>query len=656
MKIRFVDKKNIMWMKRICMLFTMTHGIPICIEELNHTIDSSSTCHFLNREPIDLYINNTIYIPPSPYNLTIVNIYRSANKDYVFMGIDSDAGRELDCSIFQAVSGNTVANISNTNPETCMVSWNNLEPSTAFMYLYVPSGTLQYIRLLIVEVSPTNIPISPKLPYILGAFTLKAVDSTILSVRITLKAYQSCISAPTNVQLVFFDDSKEICREPLTSDELLQYSTNISISELEKCQSNEQYFVRLVMDSDCVTVSTILLPSTDMIQFRVQRDSNIIVSTTDIQVVSTYLDPIFDPYEPSFTLESNNCSESLLYPTAVIRVRQKFKYGGAGAIPIAGKTAVLDHTILYLQSIDCDSNETCEVEYSSSECILCSLNRTGYFQMNARMELPDKVFTEPVESPAFLLKGAISLSMCTEPGKVEDLTLDTNGRAEFPVEPTVDGIILAVSAKSDLAVIIESILAEDLLSGSSALITIANKEKMMREPLSNYFSDVHFCRHETVLNGCSVPFYFGQNTAGTIMETVPSSTLNTVWQVPGKGYFQCQDVNNDRNTDRIILNPSTWFTPVNGMYSFKLTVTARLSTCAPIKNRRVLSSPSQIIKTVTQVNLNYSTDTRSSSSKETLAIGLGVGIPLSVLFFTGAGFYLSRSRSTRHGMVIPEWS
>ena len=639
-----------MWMKIICVLLTMTQGIPICLED--------SACHFLNREPIDLYTNNTIYIPPSPYNLTIVNIYRSGNKDYVFMGIDSDAGRELDCSIFQAVSGNTVANISNRNPETCMVSWNNLEPSTAFMYLYIPSGTLQYIRLLIVEVSTTHIPISAKLPYILGAFTLKAVDSTTLSIRMTLKAYQSCISAPTNVQLVFFDNSKEICREPLTSDELLQYSSNIPISDLEKCKSNEQYFVRIVMESDCVTMSTILLPSTDMIQFRVQRDSNIIVSTADIQVISTYLDPICDPYEPSFTLESNNCSESLLYPTAIIRVRQKFKHGGAGAIPIAGKTAVLDHTILYLQSIECDTNETCEVEYSSSECILCSLNRTGYFQMNARMELPNKVFTEPVESPAFLLKGAISLSKCTEPGKVEDLTLDTNGRAEFPVEPTVDEMILAVSANSDLAVVIESILAEDLLGGSSTLFTITNKERMMREPVSNYFSDVHFCRHETVLNGCSVPFYFGQNTTGTIMETIPSSTLNTMWRVPGKGYFQCQDVNNDRNTDRFILNPSTWFTPVNGMYSFKLTVTARLSTCAPITNRRELSSLSQIIKTVTQVNLNYSMDTRSinSSSKKTIAIGLGVGIPLSVLFFTGAGFFLSRSKRMRHGMVIPEWS
>ena len=380
-------------------------------------------------------------------------------------------------------------------------------------------------------------------------------------------------------------------------------------------------------------------------RFQVHRDSNIIISTTDIEVVPTYLDPSFDSYEPSFTLEPGDCTNaSLSYPTAIINVRQKFAYAGAGAIPIPGQYAALDHAVLYLKSMTCDVNQVCEAVYSSNECILCSSSSLGSFHMNARMELPGQVLTKMVESPLFPLNEPISLSVCTMPIIGEDMSSETEARADFPTTPTVDELTLAVSAKSDLAVIIDSILADDLISGSSWLITSSNKVRMIHEPLSNYYNDIHFCRYETVENGCSSPFYFEQNTSGTIMDTVPDNILNSVWRVPAKGYFQCQDVVKDRQTDRVSFNPSTWFTPMDGLFSFKLTVTSRLSTCAPITDRRTLLSASQIIKTVTWVHLTYSADLRSETSSEKLAIGLGVGIPISILFISGIGFFWLRYR------------
>jgi hypothetical protein len=229
----------------------------------------------------------------------------------------------------------------------------------------------------------------------------------------------------------------------------------------------------------------------------------------------------------------------------------------------------------------------------------------------------------------------------------------------MPVLPTVDEVVLSVSADSDMSVIIETVLAEDLVDGSSTLISMSNKVKMMREPLSEYFKDVHFCRYETSLNGCSKPFYLAQTTAGTIMDTVPLETLNSVWRVPGKGYFQCEDVEKDRTIDRVSINPSMWFSPKNGIYSFRLTVTARLSTCSPIVDRRALSSPLQIIHTVTQMNLTVKTTNRSSISDkdvEKMAIGLGVGVPLTILFISGAGFYFKKRRMMRNGTIVPEWS
>ena len=407
------------------------------------------------------------------------------------------------------------------------------------------------------------------------------------------------------------------------------------------------------MDSDCVSISTIVLPDSDMVRFQVQRDSTIIISTTNVQVVTTYLDPVFDPYEPSFTVESNGCTESLLlYPTAIVNVRQKFNYGGAGAIPIAGNTAALDNTILYLKSMDCSKNETCEVLYSSTECIICALNTNLHFQMNAWMELPGNILTNPVKSPAFFLL-INSLDECTAPGQIEDLTLETKGQVEFPVRPTVDEIVIAVRAETDMAVIIENILVEDFADGSSTLISVSNKIKMMREPLSYYFNDVHFCRYETALNGCSNPFYFAQNTSETIMDTVPLNTLNTIWRVPGKGYFQCEDVEKDRNVDRISINPSTWFTPMNGIYSLRLTITARLSTCSSIVNRRTLSSPQQIIKLVSVLHIGSKTDDKF---KEILTIGLGVGIPLLLLFCCCVVFFLKRRRNRKKGSIVPQWS